>query len=93
MQQTEHKLKPRSFHKSAHFRVHSTDFHPGVNHAWQIGELLLLVYKRFCSDSQTIARYGEEGLEVGLDREAEEGVQRVKEEIYKRTGVSSTRLR
>ena len=30
-----HKLKPRSFHKSAHLRVHSADFHPGVNHAWQ----------------------------------------------------------
>ena len=28
-----HKLKPRSFHKSAHLRVHSVDFHPGVNHA------------------------------------------------------------
>ena len=30
-----HKLKPRSFHKSAHLWVHSADFHPGVNHAWQ----------------------------------------------------------
>ena len=30
-----HKLKPRSFHKSAHLRVHSVDFHPGVNRAWQ----------------------------------------------------------
>ena len=38
MQQTDstaHKLKPRSFHKSAHLRVHSADFHPGVNRAWQ----------------------------------------------------------
>ena len=38
MRQTDgavHKLKPRSFHKSAHLRVHSADFHPGVNHAWQ----------------------------------------------------------
>ena len=32
---TAHKLKPRLFHKSAHFQVHSADFHPGVNHAWQ----------------------------------------------------------
>ena len=28
-----HKLKLRSFHKSAHLRVHSVDFHPGVNRA------------------------------------------------------------
>ena len=38
MQQTDgiaHKLKPRLFHKSTHFWVHSMDFHPGVNHAWQ----------------------------------------------------------
>jgi len=26
-----HKLKPRSFYKSAHLQVHSADFHPGVN--------------------------------------------------------------
>ena len=26
-----HKLKPRSFHKSAYLQVHSVDFHPGVN--------------------------------------------------------------
>ena len=32
---TAHKLKPRSFHKSAHLRVYSADFHPGVNHTWQ----------------------------------------------------------
>ena len=38
IQQTDgaaHKLKPRSFHKSAHLQVHSADFHPGVNCAWQ----------------------------------------------------------
>ena len=29
-----HKLKPRSFHKSAHLRVHPADFHPGVNRTW-----------------------------------------------------------
>ena len=29
-----HKLKPRSFHKSAHLWVHPADFHPGVNRAW-----------------------------------------------------------
>ena len=27
-----HKLKPRSFHKSAHLRVHSVDFYPSMNH-------------------------------------------------------------
>ena len=32
---TAYKLKPRSFHKSAHLWVHSVDFHPSVNHAWQ----------------------------------------------------------
>ena len=26
-----HKLKPRSFHKSAHLQIHSADFHPSVN--------------------------------------------------------------
>jgi len=31
---TAYKLKPRSFHKSAHLQVHSADFHPGVNCAW-----------------------------------------------------------
>ena len=39
MRQTDsvaHKLKPRSFHKSAHLRVHSADFHPSVNHAWHV---------------------------------------------------------
>ena len=30
-----HKLKPRLFYKSAYFWVHSVDFHPSVNHAWQ----------------------------------------------------------
>ena len=30
-----HKLKPRSFHKSAHLQVYSADFHPSVNRAWQ----------------------------------------------------------
>ena len=32
---TAYKLKPRSFHKSTHLRVHSADFHPSVNCAWQ----------------------------------------------------------
>jgi len=32
---TAHKLKPRSFHKSAYLQVYSANFHPGVNHAWQ----------------------------------------------------------
>ena len=34
MQQTDgtaYKLKPRSFHKSAHLQIHSVDFYPGVN--------------------------------------------------------------
>ena len=30
-----YKLKPRSFHKSAHLWVHSADFYPSVNCAWQ----------------------------------------------------------
>jgi len=43
MQQTDsavHKLKPRLFHKSAHLRVYSADFHPGVNCAWQYYQTL-----------------------------------------------------
>jgi len=38
MRQTDgaaHKLKSRSFHKSAHLWVHSADFHPSVNCTWQ----------------------------------------------------------
>ena len=31
---TAHKLKPRSFYKSAYLWVHSADFHPSVNCAW-----------------------------------------------------------
>jgi len=53
----------------------------------------LPVYKRFHSNSQTIAQHGEEGSEVGVDREAGEDVQRVEGEVYQRTSVSSTRLR
>ena len=33
---TAHKLKLRSFHKSAHLRVHSVDFHLSVNHVWHL---------------------------------------------------------
>ena len=45
-----HKLKPRSFHKSAHLRVHSADFYPGVNHAWQYYQTLksAVVSEQFC---------------------------------------------
>ena len=32
---TAYKLKPRLFHKSTYLRVHSADFHPSVNCAWQ----------------------------------------------------------
>jgi len=38
MRQTDsiaYKLKPRLLHKSAHLWVHSADFHPSVNCAWQ----------------------------------------------------------
>ena len=36
-----HKLKPRSFHKSAHLWVHSVNFHPSVNHTWQVIVLVI----------------------------------------------------
>ena len=53
MRQTDgaaHKLKPRSFHKSAHLQVHSVDFHPGVNHAWQYYQTpkSAVVSEQFC---------------------------------------------
>ena len=38
MQQTDstaYKLKPRLFHKSAYLWIHSANFYPNVNHAWQ----------------------------------------------------------
>ena len=43
MRQTDgaaHKLKPRSFHKSAHLRVHPADFHPSVNCTWHLSTSL-----------------------------------------------------
>ena len=42
MRQTDgaaHKLKPRSFHKSAHLQAHSADFYPSVNHTWQLADV------------------------------------------------------
>ena len=44
MQQTDsvaHKLKLRSFYKSAHLWVHSANFYPSVNHAWYFYTLSL----------------------------------------------------
>ena len=57
-----HKLKPRSFHKSAHLRVHSADFHPGMNRAWhgwtiQSG-IICRVKLKICS---TMLLYSKEG--------------------------------
>ena len=56
MQQTDraaHKLKPRSFHKSTHLWVHSVDFHPSVNCAWQ-GVIIVTNKVALPSDFQTI---------------------------------------
>ena len=36
-----HKLKSRSFHKSAHLRVHSVNFHLGVNRAWHLKSIYI----------------------------------------------------
>jgi len=45
-----HKLKPRSFHKSAHLRIHSADFHPSVNRAWHLPYILLpMVCAHYCA--------------------------------------------
>jgi len=48
---TAHKLK--SFHKSAHLRVYSADFHPSMNHAWhycsQFFCLWLIKNCKYCS--------------------------------------------
>jgi len=44
MQQTDgiaHKLKSRSFHKSAYLWVHSVDFHLGVNCAWHLKSMYI----------------------------------------------------
>jgi len=40
----------------------------------KIGKLLLLIYQRFCSNSQTITQYGKERSKVGMNRKAEEDV-------------------
>ena len=57
---------------------------------FKIGELLLLISLRFCIYSQTIAWYGKERSEVGMDKETRGSIQGVKGEIYQRTSVSST---
>jgi len=56
-----YKLKPRSFHKSAHLWVHSVDFHPSVNCAWQDAEVrtahynkLKNIFKGSCQNNDTI---------------------------------------
>ena len=50
-------------------------------------------HQRFHRNSQTIIWYSEKGSEVGLDREAREGIQRIKREVYKRASVNSIRFR
>ena len=40
----------------------------------RIGELLLLIYPGLCINSYTIARYGEEESEVGMDRKTERSI-------------------
>ena len=52
-----------------------------------------MVHQGFCSDSHTIAQYGKEGSEVGLDGEVGESILGVEGEIHKRTSVSNTRFR
>ena len=52
-----------------------------------------MVYQEFCNNSQTVTKHGKKESEVGLDRETGEGISGAKEEVYKRTSVSSTRLR
>jgi len=52
-------------------------------------KLLLTVHKEFCSNSQTITWFGEDGSEVGVDGEARRDI---KGEIYKRISVSGTKL-
>ena len=59
----------------------------------RIGKLLLLIHSEFCVHSQTIAQYGQEGLEMEMDREAGESIWRIERKVYQRTGISSTRLR
>jgi len=41
----------------------------GCSEVFRVGELLLLIHRRFCIHSQTFARYGKKGSEVRLDRE------------------------
>ena len=58
----------------------------------RISKLLLSIHQKLCNYSQTIIWYGKKGSEIGVDRKVGRGVQKVEEEIYKRTGISSTRL-
>ena len=56
MRQTDgaaHKLKPRSFHKSAHLWVHSADFHPGVNRAWHRGTMSQTLFSLYLHNQST----------------------------------------
>ena len=58
MQQTgsvAHKLKLRSFHKSAHLWVHSVDFQPSINHAWHLIPLLQILFNTISHFSDYLA--------------------------------------
>ena len=70
-----------------------TKVHQGHTKVLRVGELLSLIHLGLCIYSKTIAWYGEERLEVGMDGKTRKGVWKVKRKIYKRTGVSSTGFR
>jgi len=52
-----------------------------------------LIYSGLCIHSQTIAQHGKKGSEVEIDRKVREGIWGAKEEIYKKTSISSTRFK
>jgi len=41
-----------------------------------------VIHQRFCNNSQTITQFGQEGSEVGLDRETGEDISGVEEKIH-----------
>ena len=55
----------------------------------RIGELLLSIHLGLCIHSKTIAQYGKERSEVGIDRETRKGIWGVERKIYKGTGASN----
>ena len=62
------RYKDRGREGKRHIRMANTKVCQRHTKVFRISELLSLIYPRLCINSQTIAQYGKEGSEVGMDR-------------------------